>query len=73
MVMRLGFELGDFINLFHFAINLERAPTNPFLDQYIRISYIHPFLASYPLAEEAYMATVSLKFSLLSVEDSTFC
>lgn len=32
MVMSLGFELGDFINLFHFAINLERAPTNPFLD-----------------------------------------
>lgn len=61
--MRLGFEPGDFINLCHFAINLDHLPSKPFLDQYIRFYWIPPFLLSYPLVEEGYMRTVSLKFS----------
>lgn len=71
-MMSLGFESEDFTNIFHFAINLE-CVSKPSLDRYIRFYLILPFLPSYPLAEEGYMGTHSLKFSQFSVEDSTFC
>lgn len=73
MMISLGFESGDFINLSNFAINLEHLPTKPFCDQYVRFNWVPPFLPSYPLAEEGYMGTFSLKFSQFLVEDSTFC
>jgi len=72
MMMSLGSELEDFINLSCFAVNLVWVP-KPFLDWYTRFFLTILLLPSHTLAEEDYVETASLKFRQFSVEASAFC